>query len=81
VNLIMQFSPPCEKCAYFVPGKYSHTGSCQRYVAYRGRGKLVYEFTDTVRMTENKCGLQGRLFKSENNEKFIRWRDLLNEEE
>jgi len=32
-------------------------------------------------MTENKCGLKGRLFKSENNEKFIRWRDLLNDEE
>jgi len=80
----MKFSPPCEKCVYFVPGKYSHTGSCQRYIAYRGRGKLVYEFADSVRMTENKCGRQGRLFKSEkeiDREKFMIFRDLLNDEE
>ena len=80
----MQFSPSCEKCVYFVPGKYAHTGSCMRYIAYRGRGKLVYEFTDSVRLAENKCGRQGRLFKSEketDREKFMIFRDLLNDEE
>jgi hypothetical protein len=55
-----------------------------RYIAYRGRGKLVYEFTDSVRLAENKCGRQGRLFKSEketDREKFMIFRDLLNDEE
>lgn len=58
------FNPPCEKCIYFVPGKYAHTGSCARYIAYRGRGKLVYDFSDTVRMDTNKCGSKGRFFIS-----------------
>jgi hypothetical protein len=48
-------------------------------VAYRGRGKLVYEFTDNVRLAENKCGRQGRLFISE--EKTRVFRDLLEDEE
>jgi hypothetical protein len=71
----MQFVPPCEKCVYFVPGKYEHTGSCKRFIAYRGRGKIVHEFADTVRLAENKCGRQGRLFMSRV------FRDLLEDEE
>ena len=61
---MQSFKPPCEKCVYFVPGRYSHTGSCRRYIAYRGRGKLVYDFSDTVRLDTNKCGPNGRLFIS-----------------
>lgn len=80
----MQFTPPCEKCIYFVPGKYSHTGMCARYIAYRGRGKIVNEFADSVRMAENKCGREGRLFRSDkepDHGKFFAFRDLLNDEE
>lgn len=54
----------CEKCVHFVPGRYSHTGSCKRYVAYRGRGKMVYEFTDTVRLDKKRCGPDGRFYIS-----------------
>ena len=64
MNYVMQFVPPCEKCVYFVPGRYEHTGSCRRFIAYRGRGKIVYEFTDSVRLDTNKCGSNGRFFMS-----------------
>jgi len=37
---------------------------CTRYVAYRGRGKLVYEFSDTVRLDRSRCGPDGKLFAS-----------------
>lgn len=60
----MQFNPSCERCVYFVPGKYEHTGTCRRFVAYRGRGKLVYDFTDSVRLDTKKCGPSGKLFMS-----------------
>jgi hypothetical protein len=75
VTYLMQFVPPCEKCVYFVPGKYSHTGTCRRYIAYRGRGKLVYDFSDTVRLDTNKCGPNGRLFISKD------WTRLMDDEE
>jgi hypothetical protein len=75
VTRVMQFAPPCEKCVYFVPGKYSHTGTCRRFIAYRGRGKLVYDFSDTVRLDTNKCGPNGRLFISKD------WKRLLEDEE
>lgn len=80
---MQRFSPPCEQCVHFVPGKYSHTGSCSRYVAYRGRGKIVYEFADSVRLAQSKCGPEGRLFMSDRKEeaKFMILRDLLNDEE
>ena len=73
---VMQFVPPCEKCVYFVPGRYSlKTGTCRRFVAYRGRGKIIHDFTDTVRLDTNKCGPNGRLFISRD------WKRLLEDEE
>jgi hypothetical protein len=73
----MALTPPCQRCVYFVPGKYSRTGSCARYMAYRGRGKIVYEFADSVRLDRTKCGPDGRFFRSEKIEKhkFIIFRD------
>lgn len=55
-------APPCEKCQFFRPGRYVRTGQCMRYIAYRGRGKVVYEWTDSVRFSEQKCGSSGKLF-------------------
>ena len=57
-------TPPCEKCVYFIPGKYVRTDTCGRYIAYRGRGKVVYEWVDSVRFSERKCGADGKLFVS-----------------
>jgi hypothetical protein len=37
---------------------------CSRYIAYRGRGKVVYEWVDSVRFSERKCGADGKLFVS-----------------
>jgi hypothetical protein len=34
-------------------------------VAYRGRGKMVYEFSDTVRLDKSKCGPEGKMFLSD----------------
>lgn len=50
---------------YYKPGPYVRTGMCTKYVAYRGRGKLVYEFSDTVRLDKSKCGPEGKMFLSE----------------
>lgn len=77
----MQFTPPCEKCIYFVKGKYSRTGSCRRYTAYRGRGRVVYEFADSVRLAENRCGREGRLFKSDKENDHSKFMLLLDDEE
>jgi hypothetical protein len=57
-------APACEKCLYFIKGPYVRTGRCTRYSVYRGRGKLVYDFADNVRLDANKCGQEGRLFVS-----------------
>ena len=56
--------PPCEKCIFFRPGRYVRTGVCTRYIAYRGRGKIVHEFADSVRLDRSKCGPKGKLFLS-----------------
>lgn len=37
---------------------------CTRYIAYRGRGKIVHEFADTVRLDRSRCGPNGKLFLS-----------------
>jgi hypothetical protein len=52
----------CEKCLYFTPGRYPKIGYCTRFVAYRGRGKLIHEFSENARLDERKCGKNGRLF-------------------
>jgi len=68
----------CETCRYFVPGRYPRTGACSRFIAYRGRGKIVYEWADSVRFNENKCGATGRLHISkEKNEYCERHQTLL----
>ena len=61
---VMNVPPPCEKCVYYKPGPYPKTGTCVRFVAYRGRGKMVYEFADTVRLDKTRCGPEGKLFLS-----------------
>jgi hypothetical protein len=76
--------PNCEQCAFYKPGPYLKTGMCTRYVAYRGRGKMVYEFSDTVRLDKSKCGPEGKMFLSDPREKKqngdILW-SLLNDDE
>jgi hypothetical protein len=56
-------APLCENCRFFVKGRYPRTDSCGRFIAYRGRGKIVYEWTDSVRFSERKCGPTGKLFE------------------
>lgn len=62
-------NPPCEKCRFYKPGNYTRTGTCLKFLAYRGRGKLVYEFSESVRFSESKCGPDGRLFVARDPEK------------
>jgi hypothetical protein len=40
-----------------------------KFIAYRGRGKMVYEWADSVRFSERKCGPEGRLFVARDPEK------------
>ena len=56
--------PSCKTCRFYRPGPYVRTGQCTLFTAYRGRGKLVYEFSDSVRFDESKCGQEGRLWIS-----------------
>lgn len=77
--------PPCEKCRFFKPGNYVRTGTCTRYLAYRGRGKMIYEFSESVRFSERKCGPEGRLFepreKITSRERQEIWQILLEQDE
>ena len=61
--------PSCEKCRFYRPGNYPRTGTCMRYLVYRGRGKMVYEFSESVRFSERKCGPEGKLFVARDPEK------------
>lgn len=78
-------APSCEKCRFYRPGNYARTGTCMRYVAYRGRGKMVYEFAESVRFSERKCGPEGRLFepreKKASRDRQELWRILLEQDE
>jgi hypothetical protein len=77
--------PSCETCRYFVPGRYPRTDTCARFIAYRGRGKVVYEWADSVRFNENKCGASGRLYiskeKNKSRERHETLLSLLNDDE
>lgn len=79
--------PSCEKCRFYKPGNYARTGTCMRYVAYRGRGKMVYEFAESVRFSERKCGPEGRLFvardpvKKASRERQELWKYLVEQDE
>jgi len=64
-------NPPCETCRFYKPGNYTQTGTCIKYVAYRGRGKMVYEFTSSVRADPRKCGPEGRFFISRDPSKNV----------
>lgn len=83
----MQQVKPCEHCRFFKPGNYARTGTCIKYVAYRGRGKIVYEFAESVRFSESKCGPDGRFFVARDPEKNVSresqkiWTDLLEQDE
>lgn len=79
--------PPCEKCRFYRPGNYVKTGTCTRYIVYRGRGKMVYEFSDAVRLDERRCGEKGYLFVARDPEKKVSrerqdlWKYLVEQDE
>jgi hypothetical protein len=54
--------PDCKNCRFFVPGRYSRTDTCSRFVVYRGRGKLLYDWAEAARFSEKKCGESGKFF-------------------
>lgn len=75
----MNHVPPCSKCIFYRPER---TGICIRYVAYRGRGKLVYDFAQNARNDERKCGSTGFFFvPREKNAQSLRQWNLLEEDE
>lgn len=69
-------NPPCENCKFFIKGNYPQTGTCARYVAYRGRGKMVYEFATQVRADKSKCGPSAKFFIDKKNTSSDRYRLL-----
>jgi hypothetical protein len=83
----MDAHPSCETCRFYTPGRYVRTGTCARFIAYRGRGKLVYEWADSVRLNESKCGPEARLYVARKPEKNVLresqkiWLELLDQDE
>jgi hypothetical protein len=77
----------CQTCRFYKPGNYAQTGSCLKYVAYRGRGKLVYEFASSVRADSRKCGPSARFFipkdyeKSVQSERYMLLKSLFEDDE
>jgi hypothetical protein len=61
----------CRKCSFYKPGNYAQTGTCAKYLAYRGRGKVVYEFAAAVRAEPRKCGPSARFFILKDSEKNV----------
>ena len=57
-------NPACNQCIHFIPGRYSRTDTCARFVIYKGRGKLLYQWAETARYKEGECGEKGRFFVS-----------------
>lgn len=77
----------CQKCAFFKPGSYPQNGTCLKYVAYRGRGKVVYEFATSVRSSERKCGSKAIFFiprhdeKNTSSERYLLLQSLFEDDE
>ena len=69
---------PCSACRFYRPGPYTRTGRCTLFMVYRGRGKLIHDFSDNVRLDSSKCGPEGRLWVAKNQENVSRERqDIL----
>ena len=54
-------NPLCKQCVFYKPAR---AGQCTRFIVYRGRGKVVYEFAENARQDKKKCGPDGKLFLS-----------------
>jgi len=54
--------PDCKNCIFFIPGRYTRTDTCSKFVIYRGRGKLLYEWAESARFRDSKCGPGGKLY-------------------
>lgn len=52
-------------------------GGCARYVAYRGRGKLVYEWAESVRLSESKCGPDAKFYVAREKKESRDHQDLI----
>lgn len=61
----------CQQCRFYKPGNYPQTGMCIKYIAYRGRGKMVYEFATQVRADKSKCGPSAKFFIHKDAEKNV----------
>lgn len=60
------FNMNCKDCRFFIPGLYAETGFCKRFYAYRGRGRIVYEFASQARVEMSKCGPRARFYVPKN---------------
>lgn len=70
-------APLCENCRYFIKGRYPRTDTCSRSIVYRGRGKIQYEWTDSARFSENKCGPKGRYFVPREKKEYCERQEVL----
>lgn len=73
--------PDCKNCIFFVPGRYARTDTCSKFIIYRGRGKILYEWAESARLRDSKCGPDAKLFIARKDvpkyEKQIKLADLL----
>ena len=67
----------CSRCRFYVPSRVPRMGSCSRYVAYKGRGKLVYELASSVRLSESKCGPSAKFYEAREKNESREHQDLI----
>ena len=63
--------PSCKNCIYYDPeyeNDYSNLNKCNKFgVKNIISDKITYDYADSCRNDENKCGLHGKYFEEEPN--------------
>ena len=64
--------PSCRNCKHFKPQYYNDYTSTLNRCEYFGKKDIIsdetiYEFVDSCRQDENKCGIEGKYFEEEEN--------------
>ena len=65
------YLPSCKNCIYYDPeyeDYYSSLNKCNKFgVKNIISDKITYDYADSCRNDENKCGIQGKYFEEETN--------------
>jgi len=77
---IIKKSPSCRDCIHYIPStdSYEFDSSLSRCQQFGQRDvitdKITYDYVDTVRYDESKCGQNGKYFELEKNIQLKIWK-------